>query len=96
MSVVSSSCSPATGQQTENLEELSAEAAEEAAAAQRAVQWALSVMAEKRAEQAVYELERQRAVHESALVRPGWWSRTLESIGRFVDWLPELQSVGSR
>ncbi|MBT9583230.1 hypothetical protein IV102_07765 [bacterium] len=71
-------------------EKLSAEAAEEAAAALRAVEWALSVMAEKRAEQAVYELERVRTAQPETLPRPGWWSRTLDSIGRFADWLPEL------
>lgn len=74
------------------LEELSAEAAEEAAAAQRAVEWALSVMAEKRAEQAVYELDRVRTAQHSTLPRPGWWSRTLDSLGRFADWLPDLPS----
>lgn len=78
------------------VEEISAEEAEEAARAVKAVQWALSVMADKRADQALYEMERQRTAHAEALVAPSWWSRTLESIGRLVDRLPDLQLTSSR
>lgn len=83
-----------------NLDRLSAE---EAAAAVRAVEWALSVMAEKRAEQAAYELDRLRSsqqdiqlTRQEDLSPASWWDRALEGLGYFIDWLPELPPFLSR